>query len=113
MAFENYNNLEEITLIKHISYVIRRTIRLCWDAIKYGLSTCNGTRICDATVHAIVPLFIEGFLLCAFLAVYDYAPQADARKHQNSVVPYLNGESNSLPVTYTCKSKIFTKTRDL
>ncbi|XP_050449446.1 ammonium transporter Rh type A isoform X1 [Cataglyphis hispanica] len=100
MEFDNYN-LEKITWIKDIFYAVRRTIWFGWYAIKSGLKTCNSTRICDATVHAIIPLFIEGFLLCAFLVVYDYAPQADARKHQNSVLLYLNGESNSLPVTYT------------
>ncbi|KAK1134645.1 hypothetical protein K0M31_007425, partial [Melipona bicolor] len=51
--------------------------------------------------HAIVLLFIEGFLLCGFLATFDYAPEADAGNRQNSYSPYLNGKPSSLPVTYT------------
>lgn len=66
-------------------------------------------RMCDNTMHAILMLCIEGFLLCAFWVTYDYAPEADAGKLQNSVPPHLNGESNYLPVTYTCKFKILFK----
>lgn len=54
--------------------------------------------------HAIVLLFIEGFLLCGFLATFDYAPEADAGNRQNSYSPHLNGKPSSLPVTYTRKS---------
>nr|XP_003700058.1 PREDICTED: ammonium transporter Rh type A isoform X6 [Megachile rotundata] len=51
--------------------------------------------------HAIVLLFIEGFLLCGFLATFDYAPEANAAYRQNSFSPHLNGKPSSLPVTYT------------
>ncbi|XP_029037489.2 ammonium transporter Rh type A isoform X6 [Osmia bicornis bicornis] len=51
--------------------------------------------------HAIVLLFIEGFLLCGFLATFDYAPEANAGNSQNSFSPHLNGKPSSLPVTYT------------
>lgn len=54
--------------------------------------------------YAIVLLFIEGFILCGFLAMFDYAPEADAGIRQNSYSPHLNGKPNSLPVTYTRKS---------
>lgn len=54
--------------------------------------------------NAIVLLFIEGFLLCGFLATFDYAPEADAGNRQNSYSPHLNGKLSSLPVTYTRKS---------
>ncbi|XP_025270676.1 ammonium transporter Rh type B isoform X3 [Camponotus floridanus] len=58
-------------------------------------------RICDNVTHAIIMLWIEGILLCAFWVMYDYAVEADASKQKNSVVPHLNGASNDLPVTYT------------
>ncbi|OAD55793.1 Ammonium transporter Rh type B [Eufriesea mexicana] len=51
--------------------------------------------------HAIVILFVEGFLLCGFLATFDYAPEADASNRENSYSPHLNGKPSSLPVTYT------------
>lgn len=54
--------------------------------------------------NAIVLFFIEGFLLCSFLATFDYAPEADAGNRQNSYSPHLNGKPSSLPVTYTRKS---------
>jgi len=60
-------------------------------------------RMCNGPMHAIILLFIEGFLLCAFLAIYDYAPEADASNRLNSVHPFLNGQSKSLPITYTCE----------
>ena len=60
----------------------------------------------NGPVPAIMLLFIEGLLLCVFLITYDYAPEADASKPENSVVPHLNGKSNSLPVTYTRKFKV-------
>nr|XP_031843773.1 ammonium transporter Rh type A isoform X2 [Nomia melanderi] len=55
----------------------------------------------DSLSHAIVLLFIEGFLVCGFLATFDYAPEADAGNRQNSASPHLNGKPSSLPVTYT------------
>lgn len=57
----------------------------------------------DSLSHAIVLLFVEGFLLCGFLATFDYAPEADAGNRQNSFSPHLNGKPSSLPVTYTRK----------
>ncbi|XP_011688785.1 PREDICTED: ammonium transporter Rh type A isoform X3 [Wasmannia auropunctata] len=57
-------------------------------------------RKCSPLEHAITLLLIEGFLLCGFLALYDYAPEVDASNRLNSVYPYLNGQSNSLPVTH-------------
>lgn len=54
--------------------------------------------------QAIVLLFIEGFLLCGFLATFDYAPEANAGYQENSYSPHLNGKQDSLPDTYTRKS---------
>lgn len=51
----------------------------------------------------IALLFVEGFLLCGFLATFDYAPEANAGNTQNSFTPYLNGKPSMLPVTYTRK----------
>lgn len=53
--------------------------------------------------HAIVLLFVQSFLLCGFLATFDYALEADASNRQNSYSPHLNGKPTSLPVTYTRK----------
>lgn len=109
MKFENDNNFGEITWIEYISYMILRTMRFRWCAIE-SCRRLLRTRMCDGLMQAIMLLFIEGSLLCAFLAVYDYAPEVDAGKRQNSFAPHLNGESNSLPVSYTCKFKMFSKT---
>ncbi|XP_028044921.1 ammonium transporter Rh type B isoform X2 [Monomorium pharaonis] len=61
---------------------------------------CHTMLMCDGRERAILLLFIEGLLLCAFLAIYDYAPEADASNRQNSIAPHLNGKSNSLSVRY-------------
>lgn len=54
--------------------------------------------------NAIVLLFIEGFIVCSFLATFDYAPEANASVRENSYLPHLNGKTNDLPVSYTRKS---------
>lgn len=56
-----------------------------------------------ALAHGITLLFIEGFVLCGFLAIFDYAAEADAGDKRNSFLPYLNGRPSRLPVTYTRK----------
>jgi len=86
--------------IYHMTRCMLRWLR------RHVVNPCNTMlriRICNGPEHAIILLLIEGFLLCAFLAIYDYAPEADASNRLNSVQPYLNGQSNSLPVTYTRK----------
>ncbi|XP_077261192.1 rhesus blood group-associated glycoprotein Rh50 isoform X4 [Temnothorax americanus] len=83
----------KVTVTEHIWRMTRRTMNPCTVLVR--ILTCNGPE------RPIILLLIEGFLLCAFLAIYDYAPEADAGNPQNSFAPYLNGKSNSLSVSYT------------
>lgn len=54
--------------------------------------------------HGITLLFVEGFLVCGFLAFFDYAPEANGKNKQNSFFAYLNGRENTLPAEYARKS---------
>lgn len=67
-------------------------------------TTATRDSLSDAPLHAIVLLFIEGFLVCGFLATFVYAPEVDASNKDNSFWAHLNGKPRSLPVTYTRKS---------
>lgn len=103
MKYENANNFEEITMTEHICRMTCRTMRwLRWHIVD-PCTMLVRMRMCDGPEHAIILLLIEGFLLCAFLAIYDYAPEADAGNRQNSFAPHLNGKLNSLSVRYTRK----------
>lgn len=99
MKYENANNFEKVTMIEHICRMTRRTIR------RHIVDPCTMVvrMMCSRLEHAFILLLIEGFLLCVFLAIYDYAPEADASNRQNSFAPHLNGKSNSLSVRYTRK----------
>lgn len=57
----------------------------------------------DTRERVMILLLIEGLLLCAFLAMYDYAPEANASIRENSVALHLNGKSSSLSVSYMRK----------
>ncbi|KAG5326942.1 RHAG protein, partial [Acromyrmex heyeri] len=100
MKYENTNNFVKVTTT-HIYRMTLRTLRWLHRHIVNPCTMLIRMRMCNGPVHAIILLFIEGFLLCAFLAIYDYAPEADASNRLNSVHPYLNGQSKSLPTTYT------------
>lgn len=90
-------------MTERICRMTRRTMRrLRWHIVD-PCTMLVRMRMCDGPEHAIILLLIEGFLLCAFLAIYDYAPEADAGNRQNSFAPHLNGKSNSLSVRYTRK----------
>lgn len=103
IKYENANNFEEVTMTEHICCMIRRTMRwLRWHIVD-PCTMLVRMRMCDGPEHAIILLLIEGFLLCAFFAIYNYAPEANASNRLNSFAPYLNGQSSSISVTYTRK----------
>lgn len=106
IMYENTNNFEEVTVTEHIC-CIRRTMRWLRWYIKNPCTTMLlRMRMCDRPEHAIIFLLIEGLLLCAFYAIYNYAPEADASNRLNSFAPYLNGQSSSISVTYTRKCSV-------
>lgn len=45
--------------------------------------------------------FLQGFLFCGFLATFDYAPEANAARSENSFSAHLNGKATSLPLNYS------------
>ncbi|XP_011870750.1 PREDICTED: ammonium transporter Rh type B isoform X2 [Vollenhovia emeryi] len=91
----------QFTMTERICRMTRRTMRwLRWRIVDLCTMVVR-MRMCDGSEHAIILLLIEGFLLCAFLAVYNYAPEVDASNRQNSFAPHLNGNLNSLSVRYT------------
>ncbi|XP_034946674.1 ammonium transporter Rh type A isoform X2 [Chelonus insularis] len=48
----------------------------------------------------IILCFLQGFLVCGFLATFDYAPEANASRSENSFSAHLNGKIVSLPLNY-------------
>lgn len=45
--------------------------------------------------HGITLIFIEGFIIAGFLAIFEYGQEADARLIENSTHPNLNGNQQS------------------
>lgn len=59
-------------------------------------------------IQAIILLFIEGFLICGFLSIFEYSPEANASANANSFLGHLNGRAAiNLPSNHTCRIIIF------
>lgn len=102
LKYETASNFKKVSVTKHICSM-ERCMQWLRSHIVDPCTMAVRMMMCDRLEHVFILFLIEGFLLCSFLAIYDYAPEANARNPENSFAPYLNGKSNSLSAGYTRK----------